>query len=143
LTKAPWEYLFDAFNSRNFPDLFWPVTIASIVLLAAYVILYNIRTRQLHRHKDFLDLYEWLLWTVVITFSLLIIEAVFVFSFIFVLATILIGLATLAWVRFIRFPPILRAYEVRLAKARYVSRQRYAHPETTIRTKGARRRRRR
>ena len=50
-----------------------------------------------------------------ITFSLLIIEAIFVFDFILVLATEIIGLGTLVWIRFIRFPPILRAHEQRLA----------------------------
>ena len=35
------------------------------------------------------------------------------------------------------------AYERQMAKTRYFSRQRYAHPETTIRAKSSRRRRRR
>ena len=35
------------------------------------------------------------------------------------------------------------AYERQLAKQRYFSRQRFSHPESTIRTKSSRRRRRR
>ena len=143
LWPQPWEYTFKSFNSRNFPDLFHPTWIAALVLLIAFVVLYNVRTRQLHRHATFLDMYEWLLWTAVITFSLLVIEALFVFSFVFVLLTAVIGLAVLVWIRFIRFPPLLRAYELRLAKARYISRQRFSRPEATIRTKASRRRRRR
>jgi len=27
----PWEYLFKAFNRINVPDLYWPLTIASLL----------------------------------------------------------------------------------------------------------------
>jgi hypothetical protein len=49
----------------------------------------------------------------------------------------------LAWVRFIRFPPILDAYEHRLAKQRYFTKTKFARPEATIRPKAARRARKR
>jgi hypothetical protein len=39
------------------------------------------------------------------------------------------------WVRFRRFPPIFAVYETRLAKMRYFTRSKYAHPEATIRPK--------
>ena len=51
------------------------------------VVLYNVRTRALHRHPPYLDLWEWLWWTGLITFSMMLIEAVFSFDFILVLAT--------------------------------------------------------
>ena len=38
-----------------------------------------------------------------------------------------------------RFPPYFAAYERQLAKQRYYSRQRFTHPETTIRAKSSRR----
>jgi hypothetical protein len=50
VTLAPWEYLFVSFSSHNFPDLFYPVWIAALVLLVVLVVLYNVRTRRLHRH---------------------------------------------------------------------------------------------
>lgn len=140
---APWEYLFLAFNSRNFHDLFHPIWISSLVFLVVLVVLYNVRTRQLHRHPPYLDLWEWMLWTGVVTFGLLLIYAVFVFDFIFVLGTLVIGLATFAWIRFVRFPPILELYETKLAKSRYFSRTRYARPEATIRTRASKKSRRR
>jgi hypothetical protein len=143
VTLAPWEYLFHAFNAFNFPDLFWPTVYASIAALIATVVLYNVRTRQLHRHRPYLDLWEWLLWTGLITFSLLLVGAVFVFDFFLVLGTALAGVATLVWVRFRRFPPILNAYERQLARQRYVSRQRVSDPEATIRRRGGGRRQRR
>ena len=143
MTRAPWEYLFESFNAFNFPDLFWQTVIASIVGLVVLVLLYNVRTRQLHRHRPYLDLYEWLLWTGLITFSLLLVGAVFVFDFFLILATAVAGVATLVWIRFRRFPPIIFAYERTLARQRYVSRQRASDPETTIRRRGGGRRQRR
>ena len=143
MTLAPWEYLFLPFTSQNFPDIFHPTWIASLVLLIGLLILYNLRTRRLHRHPPYLDLWEWLLWTGLITFSLLIVMAIFRFDFFLVLLTMLIGIGTLAWIRFRRFPPILAGYERALARQRYFSRSKFARPETTIRPKTQRRRRRR
>ena len=143
MTRPPWEYFFESFSSGLFPQLFHPTWIASLVLLVLLIVLYNVRTRQLHRHDVYLQMYEWLLWTGVITFSMLIVGAVFVFDFILVLATAIIGLGMLVWIRFRRFPPLLEAYEQRLARQRYVSRQKFATPEATIRQRTPRRRRRR
>ncbi|HEU0235574.1 MAG TPA: hypothetical protein VFR14_03925 [Candidatus Limnocylindrales bacterium] len=143
MTLPPWNYLFLPFTSQNFPDLFHPTWVASLVLLVGLIALYVIRTRRLHRHPPYLDLYEWLLWTGIITFSLLIVAAVFRFEFFLVLAIEVIGLGTLAWVRFRKFPPVLAVYEQKLAKQRYFSRTKFAKPEATIRPKAARRSRRR
>ena len=134
---APWNYLFMSFNSGNFADLFYPTWIAALVLLIVLIVLYNVRTKALHRHPPFVDLWEWLWWTGLITFSLLLIEAVFQFDFILVLATEIIGLATLVWIRFVRFPPFLAAYEQKLARERYFTKQKYADPEATIRKRSA------
>ena len=109
MTLAPWEYLFIPFNSANFPDIFHPTWIASLALLVVLVVLYNVRTRALHRHAVYLEMWEWLWWTGLITFSLIIIESLFVFDYLLVLVTLIIGLATLVWIRFIRFPPFLAA----------------------------------
>jgi len=49
----------------------------------------------------------------------------------------------MVWIRFVRFPPYFAAYERQLAKSRYFTRQKYTRPETTIRAKSSRRRRRR
>ena len=46
----PWEYLFESFDATNFPDLYMPILVASVAVLIATVIFYNVRTRQLHRH---------------------------------------------------------------------------------------------
>lgn len=150
MTLAPWEYLFKPFNYTNFPDLFHPTWIAAAILLIVLAILYNVRTRALRRHPPYLDMWEWLWWTGLITFSLLIIEALFVFSFFLVLTTEIIGLGAMVWIRFIRFPPFLMAYETKLARDRYMKSKKYADPEATIKRKsvpsgqrGRQRRRRR
>ena len=143
MTLAPWDYLFLAFNHHNFPDLFHPTWIGSLVLLVLLGVLYSVRTRALRRHPPYLDLWEWLWWTGLITFSLLIIESLFVFDLFLVLTTEAIGIGTLVWIRFRRFPPILAAHEARLARERYYSKQKFADPEATIRRRGGRRSQRR
>jgi hypothetical protein len=139
----PWDYLFEPFNPHTFPDLFTPTWVVSLVLLVGLIFLYNIRTRSLHRHAPYLDLYEWLLWSGLSLFGLLLTASVFSFDLILVLAITVVGLATLLWIRFIRFPPILDAYEQRLAKQRYYTKTKFSRPEATIRPKTARRTRRR
>lgn len=143
MTLFPLDYLFIPFNTKNFPDVFDATWVSSLVLLTVLVILYNVRTRRLHRHAPYLDLWEWLLWTGIITFSLLLIGSIFVFHFILILLTAVIGIGTLLWIRFRRFPPILAAYEHRLARQRYLSRTKFSRPEATIKAKGGRRSRRR
>ena len=59
MTLPPWEYLFTAFNHDNFPDMFHPTWIASLVLLVVLAILYFVRTRALKRHPPYLDMGEW------------------------------------------------------------------------------------
>ena len=69
-----------------------------------------------------------------ITFGLMLVYWVFNFDFIIVLST-RSGLAPgLDPVR--ALPAVLSAYERQLAKQRYYSRQRFTHPETTIRAAG-------
>jgi hypothetical protein len=143
VTLAPWDYLFESFNSHNFPDLFHPTWIASLILLVILVVLYNVRTRQLHKHQPYVDLWEWLWWTGLVTFGLVLVESLFVFDYVLVLATQVIGLGALVWIRFIRFPPILRIHEQRLARERYFTKQKFADPEATIRRRGGRRQQRR
>jgi hypothetical protein len=143
VTLAPWDYLFLSFNHHNFHDIFDPTWIGALVLLVVLGVLYSVRTRALRRHPPYLDLWEWLWWTGLITFSLLVIESLFVFDYFLVLTTEVIGIGTLVWIRFRRFPPILAAHEARLARERYYSKQKFADPEATIRRRGGRRSQRR
>jgi hypothetical protein len=143
LLLAPWDYLFVPFNPHTFPDLFTPMWVASLVLLALLVVLYNVRTRALHRHAPYLDMWEWLLWTGLSLFGLVLTASLFSFEFIVLLVILGIGLSVMLWVRFLRFPPILEAYEVRMAKQRYYTKTKFSRPEATIRPKTARRSKRR
>lgn len=142
MTQLPWEYLFLPFSRANFPDIYDPIWISSLVLLAVLVVLYSVRTRALHRHRLYTDMWEWLLWTGLVTFSLSATGALFLFDFAVELVILLAGLGALVWVRFRRYPPLFAAYEQQLARQRYLSRAKAARPEATIRSKASRRRRR-
>jgi hypothetical protein len=123
----------EGFSPQNFPDLFYPVAVASLLLLVGTVVLYNVQTRRLHRHPPLVALQEWLLWTGLAVFGLLLVYAIFKFYFIFVLLTLIVGLATFVWIRFIRFPPIIAAYNETLRRERFLSQKRYRDPDSTIR----------
>ena len=142
MTLKPWEYLWLSFSQTYFPDIYVPTLAASLALLVVLVVLYNLRTRALHRHRLYTDMWEWLLWTGLITFLLLTMSAIFLFDFAVVLVIGAVGLGTLVWVRFRRYPPLFAAYEQQLARLRYQNRQKAARPEATIRARGSRRRRR-
>ena len=143
MTLPPWEYLFTAFSGDNFPDIFRPTWIAAILLLVVLTILYNVRTRALHRHPPYLEMWEWLWWTGLITFSMLIIESLFVFDYFLVLTTQVVGIGTMIWIRFLRFPPYFVAYEARLARDRYIRQRRFAEPDATIKKRQGGRRQQR
>jgi hypothetical protein len=145
---GPWNQistLLIGFNKTNFPPLFDWVWQVSLVLLVVGIIFYNFQGRRLHAYSVFLDLNEWLMWTSVGVFSLLLMFSIFGFDFIFVLPTIIGGAVLFIWIRFWHFPPLIQAYEERLARQRYFQRSKTAHPEATIRAKApakAKRRRR-
>lgn len=145
MSRAPWELLFakGGFSPDNFPDLFYPLAAASVVLLLAAIVIYNLQTRRLHRHPPLVDLQEWLLWTALSVFGLLIVAAVFKFYFFIVLGTIIVGSATFIWIRFVRFPPLIEAYNQKLRRARFFSQEKYRRPEATIRSRKSSRPRRR
>ncbi len=139
------QYPDAASGSTGFSDLVWPVGIASVILLIVAVILYNVQTRRLHRHPPLVNREEWLLWTAICVFGLLIVEDLFHFYFITVVLTMIIGFGTFIWIVFFRFPPIIYAYNQQLRRARFFSASKYKHPEATVRTarKGGRPKRRR
>jgi len=134
---APWDYLFTRFTVHTFPDVYTPLWVSSLVLLGVLIVLYNVRTRALHRHAVYLDMWEWLLWTGITLFGLLLVAAGFNFYLIVLLVILITGLSVMVWVRFLHFPPLFEAYEQKMAKQRYFTRSKFAHPESTIRPKGA------
>lgn len=135
---APWEYLLTRFSAHTLPDIYTITWVATVGLLVILVLLYNARTRTLHRHAPYLDMYEWLLWTGISLFGLILVAVIFNFYVIVMLVILFTGLGTMIWVRFIRFPPMFEVYEQKLAKQRYFTRSKFAHPEATIRPKAAR-----
>jgi hypothetical protein len=146
--NGPWnqiDLLLTGFNQTNFPAINMIVGQLSVALLIVSVVFYNFQGKRLHAYSVFLDLNEWLLWTSMGVFSLLLLFFVFQFDFLFVLPTMIGGAVLFLWIRFWHFPPLIRAYEERLARQRYFQRSKTAHPEATIRSKApakAKRRRR-
>lgn len=140
--------LLTKFNSVEFRDIFYPISFAAFALLIAAVVLYNVQTRRLHRHPPLVALQEWLLWTGISVFGLILVCAIFSFYFLLVIGTIVVGCATFIWIRFVRFPPLIAGYNQQLRRARFYSQQRYKTAEATVRTRksaasGGKRRRRR
>ena len=131
-------HLKEQFSSSIFSDLFNPIWIAALVLLIGTIVLYNVRSRQLHRHEPLRTMQEWLLWTGLITFGLILVGSIFSFYFLFIVLFIAIGLATFVWIRFFRFPPYIEAYNEQLRRQRYFSQSRYKHAEATVRTRRSR-----
>ena len=140
MKNLPWDYFWVAFNSINFPDLFNAIWVTSLVLLIILIVLYVLRTRALHRHRLWLDMWEWLFWSGLITFFLLIVGSIFQFDFAVILVILGSGLLTMAWARFRLYPPLFEAYEHQLARQRYLTRTRTTRPEATIRSRNVRRR---
>jgi hypothetical protein len=138
--NGPWNQLnllFLAFNDANYPRL-WTITWElSVFFLALVVVYYNFQNRRLRAYSVFLDLNEWLMWTTIGTFALLLLFTLFSFDFLFVLPTILIGAGLFIWIRFVHFPPLIAAYEERLARQRYFQHSRVSHPQETIRPKAS------
>ena len=129
--------LWVAFNPANFSPIYAATWELSVVLLVVSIVLYNFQGRRLRNYSVFLDLNEWLLWTSIGVFGVILMCSLFGFDFIFVLPSMIGGALIFIWVRFIHFPPLIDAYEQRLARQRYFQRARVSHPEATIRVKAA------
>lgn len=143
MRRSPLDYLLEPFTELSFPDLVWPLSLVALALLIFQVIFYNVRSRQLHRHEPLRTMQEWLFWTGLITFSMLLVEALFHFYFFTVILTIVLGVGMYVWIRFIRFPPYIEAYNNQLRRARFYSQAKYRNAEATVRSRRDRRPRRR
>ena len=93
VTLAPWEYLFESFNRTQLPGSVQPhLDRRARPALIALIVLYIVRTRALHKHPPYIEMWEWLWWTGLITFSLILVGAVFVFDFFLILAIEIVGI---------------------------------------------------
>ncbi len=128
-------FLEGGFNPDSFPDLFYPLTIAALVFLVGTIVLYNVQTRRLKPHPPLLNLNEWLFWTGLSVFGLLLVYSIFSFYFVFVLGTIVVGVGTMIWIRWVRFPPLIVAYNSILRREQYLAQKKYASADATIRSK--------
>jgi hypothetical protein len=67
-------------------------------------------------------------------FGLILVATVFKFYFFVIVATIVVGIATFIWIRFVRFPPEIAAYNGLLRRARLQSQAR-RDPMATVRSR--------
>lgn len=139
VTRFPLDYLKLGFAKAEFPDLFDAVWVAALVLLVVQVVMYNVLTRRYHRYPPLIAMQEWMLWTGITFFGLLLVASLFHFSFIFILAIIAGGLGFYAYARFWRWPPLIASYNQQLHRQRFFSQAKYKHPEATVRSKRRRR----
>ena len=128
-------FLEGGFSPENFEDLFYPITIASFVFLVGTIVLYNVQTRRYRHHPPLVNLQEWLFWTGLAFFGLMLVYAVFKFYLFFVLVTLVVGIGTMIWIRWFRFPPLIEVYNLQLRREQYLSEKKYATADATIRTK--------
>ena len=136
---GPLDYLGRlAFTQDNFPDIYWPIVVASFVFFVGTIILYNVQVRRLHRHEPLRSMQEWLLWTGLITFGFVLVATVFNFYFLFILIGLIIGISTFVWIRFFRFPPYIEAYNSQIRRARFFSQSRHKAAEATVRSRRSR-----
>jgi hypothetical protein len=49
-----------------------------------------------------------------------------------------VGIGTMIWIRFIRFPPLIKTYNAILRREQYLSQKRYKTPDSTIRSRSQR-----
>ncbi len=139
VTRFVLDYVKLGFTNHDFPDLFNPVWTTALVLLVVQVVMYNVLIRRYHRYPPLLALQEWMLWTGITFFGLVLVAALFHFSFVFVVAIIAGGLGFYAWARFVHWPPLIEAYNEQLRRQRFFSQAKYKHPEATVRSKRRRR----
>ena len=70
----PWDYLFTRFTRAHVPrHLHAALGRVGRPARGVLIVLYNVRTRALHRHAVYLDMWEWLLWTGITLFGLLLV----------------------------------------------------------------------
>jgi hypothetical protein len=102
---------------HTFPDLYTPMWVAALVLLVVLVVLYNVRTRALHRHAVYLDMWEWLLWTGHLAVRADPRAPVFNFYLIVLLVILDHGLAVMVWVRVRPLPAAVRGVRAEAGEA--------------------------
>jgi hypothetical protein len=102
-----------------------------------------VRSRQLHRHEPLRTMQEWLLWTGLSVFGLLLVATIFEFYFFVVVLTLDHRRVPYSSGSASSLPADDRGYNEQLRRARFFSQARYKNPEATVRTKRSRGQRRR
>ena len=114
------DRLFDALTPDNFPDLFTLLWVAALLIVAGSIAIYADSGRRFRRYPVLLSMHEWIFWSVVIPWTLVLLLVITHVPFAMVLLVLLPGMAILLWARFVRFPPLIAAANDDLRRKRFV-----------------------
>jgi len=114
------DRLFDSLTPDNFPDLFTLLWVSALIIVAGSIAIYADSGRRFRRHRVLLSMHEWIFWSVVIPWSLVILLVITHVPFVMVPLVVLPGMAILLWARFVRFPPLIAAANDELRRKRFV-----------------------
>jgi hypothetical protein len=135
------DVLFQSLTPENFPDLFTLLWIASLVVVIAAIAIYVNSGRRYRRYPVLLAMHEWIFWSVVIPWGLVLLLIITHVPLLLVILAVVPGMALLAWARFVRFPPLIAAANEDLRRRRFAPVSRAAPPTRPRPTPAGRRRR--
>ena len=135
------DVLFESLTPDNFPDLFTWLWVTALVVVIGSIVVYADSGRRYRRHPVLLTMHEWIFWSVVIPWGLVLLFVITHVPFLLLLFVVLPGLGVLIWARFIRFPPLIAAANEEMRRRRFAPAARPAAPSRPRATPAGRRRR--
>lgn len=114
------DRLFDSFTPENFPDLFTLLSVVPFVVIAVSIWIYTDSGRRFRRYPVLLSMHEWIFWSVIIPWSLVLLLLITHVPFVLVVIVLGAGMALLIWARFVKYPPLIAAANDELRRRRFV-----------------------
>ena len=114
------DRLFDSLTTDNFPDLFTLLWVTALVMIAVSIAIYWDAGKRYRRYPVLLSMHEWIFWSVVLPWSLVLLLVITHVPFIVVLLAVLPGMAILLWARFVKYPPLIAAANDEVRRRRFV-----------------------
>ena len=112
--------LLDPFTPLNFPNLFTLTWVASFVIIAGAVTVYNVAQRRNRRYPAIQSLHEWVFWSIIVTWGVIPLLVVIHVPLLMLLLIVIPGMAIAAWAAYVKFPPIIAAANDEIRRRRFV-----------------------
>lgn len=135
------DVLFESLTPDNFPDLFTWLWVVSLIVVIASIVIYADSGRRYRRYPVLLSMHEWIFWSVVIPWGLVLLLIITHVPLLLLLLVLLPGMAILLWARFVRFPPLIAAANEEMRRRRFAPAARAQAPARPRPTPAGRRRR--